>query len=482
MAGIGFELKKLYKDQGLFQTLKAHLYSVFVTVGPLIISILAITILYRILRHTGMHREELELIQGTIMYSFVFSVILTSGYCMMLSRYLADQLYVGDTENILATFYGSISFVAVVLGIMGTLFYFRSPLDMAYRAAAYFLFVGLSAQMVISVFISAVKNFRRVAFAFLGGVGAALVSGYVMSQVTELQDTLVVILAFDICIFYVIMVLTDEVRKYFGVRKLRFFDFLRYFETTFVPLLVNTFYTLGLYIHNFVFWVFSDVRHWIGGTYVYAPYYDIPAGYAFLSIIPTLVIFVVKVETSFYTKYTNYYQMINNNASLEDIEISKKEMMTTIYRELLYIMEIQLFFSLGCIILGMLYLPRVGFSSSQIDMFSIMVLGYYCVIMSFVVMTLLLYFDNQMGAMKISLLFVIVNGIFSWASIQLGEVYYGTGILMAGLVTLIYALVSLRGFLREIDYYVFCVHVAWSEDEAGLVGRVINWLYQGDGR
>ena len=45
MAGIGFELKKLYAAKGLVAKLKAHLYSTFVTVGPIVLSIIVITFL-----------------------------------------------------------------------------------------------------------------------------------------------------------------------------------------------------------------------------------------------------------------------------------------------------------------------------------------------------------------------------------------------------------------------------------------------------
>jgi len=478
MAGIGFELKKLYKDKGLLQTLKAHTYSIFVTIGPLIISVLAITFLYRILKYFGVPRVRLELLQGTIMYSFIFSVVLTSGYCMMLSRYLADRLYEKKTEEILSAFYGSISFILMILGIIGVSFYFNKPLEPVYKFFAYFLFVGLATQMVISVFISAIKDFKRVAFAFFYGVIGAFISGYCLFQFTDFQDILSVLIAFDICILIVIIFLAYEIKKYFAEKSPKFFNFMKYFELAYKPLLVNTFYTSSLYVHNFMFWIFSDLYRVIEGTYTYAPYYDIPAGYAFLSIMPTLVMFVVKVETSFYSKYANYFQLINNNACYEDIEVSKKEMFTSITRELTYMMEVQLFCSIAAIILGMKFLPLAGFTSSQIDIYSIVVLAYYCIIMCHVIMTLLLYFDYQKGALIITFTALVTNGVFTYISIQLGEAFYGVGFLASGILTLVLSLIILYKFLRNVDYYVFCVHVAWQSGTSGVLERLVDNMYE----
>ena len=39
MAGIGFELKKLFEKEGIFNGLKASVYSTIVTIGPTLISI-----------------------------------------------------------------------------------------------------------------------------------------------------------------------------------------------------------------------------------------------------------------------------------------------------------------------------------------------------------------------------------------------------------------------------------------------------------
>ena len=42
MAGIGFELKKLFKDSGFFSNLRAYAYSALVSLGPFILCTIVI--------------------------------------------------------------------------------------------------------------------------------------------------------------------------------------------------------------------------------------------------------------------------------------------------------------------------------------------------------------------------------------------------------------------------------------------------------
>lgn len=474
MAGIGFELKKLFKNEGLFSNLRAYLYSTFVTIGPIMISVLVITLLQLLLKYIGVGKYEREILQATITYSFIFSVILSSGYCMMLSRYLSDRLYTENNEDIVPALYGSMASILIISGIIGFVFYYRSPLDITYKFFSYILFVGLVVQTLLSIYISMVKNFKRVAYSFLYSTLTAAIIGYILINYTGMDKILSILIAFDICIIMVITLLVFEIQQYFKEKSTLYFNFIKYFSEYYLIFLTNIFYTTGLYIHNFVFWGFSSVNHIVADTYVYAPFYDIPAFYAFLSIMPTMVIFVVKVETAFYEKYRSYFYLINNGACYQDIELAKKDMEKILYRELIYIMQIQLFFSIGFIILGIQILPLVGFTTSMIDTFNILVLGYYCAIIMFVIMTILLYYDNKKDAFYITLFFMATSYFFTWATISLGEIHYGLGFFVAALLSLIFAIIQLRRYVKDIEYHVFCIQVSWKDKKGGLLEGLID--------
>lgn len=463
MAGIGFQLKKLFKRKGVIANLEAYLYSTLVTIGPTIICVVIITSINFILKRLGVSIKEIEILQATIMYSFIFSLILMSGYNMVLSRYLADKLYEKKYEDILPSLMGSISIMVVVGGVIGLLFYLPSKIDIVYKFFAYILFIQLIIQTIISTYVSALKNYKKISFSFIIGFIVAILLGFILYKITSMSLILICLIGFNIGFFLLNILLIYEVQNYFSIRSNKYYEFLKYFKRYIELFLTNTFWILGLYISNLVLWLVPSMQYIVVNTYVYAPKYDIPSFYSFLTIMPTLIIFVVKLETAFFTKYQNYFYFINNGASYDDIENAREAMKSTLYRELVYIMQIQLFFTLGFIIIGIKFLPMIGFTSKMIGLFNILTLGYYCAIMMFVIMTILLYYEDKNGAVLSSLIFFGVNLLFTILALFLGDSFYGISVLVAGVISLIFSLYRLRYFINNIEYYVFCKHSSWAK-------------------
>ncbi len=53
MAGIGFELKKLFKERSLFYDIKAYFISSLVSIGPVFLCILLITVMQYSMKAMG---------------------------------------------------------------------------------------------------------------------------------------------------------------------------------------------------------------------------------------------------------------------------------------------------------------------------------------------------------------------------------------------------------------------------------------------
>ena len=140
-----------------------------------------------------------------------------------------------------------------------------------------------------------------------------------------------------------------------------------------------------------------------------SPFYDLPVFYAYLTVVPTLVTFVVSVETSFYDKFRGYYDKILNGGTLLEITRAKWDMQRTLMQEVSFMMEVQLLFTVVSLALGIKLLPMLGFSNAQLYTFNILVLGYFVFIMSFIIMLIMLYFDDRRGVLAVSSLFVVLN-------------------------------------------------------------------------
>ena len=80
MAGIGFELKKLFNRQGLFASFRAYGYAGVVCTGPMLLGICIASWRYVIfVIKTGGSRHSRELLVCMITYTLLFSLTVSSG-------------------------------------------------------------------------------------------------------------------------------------------------------------------------------------------------------------------------------------------------------------------------------------------------------------------------------------------------------------------------------------------------------------------
>lgn len=461
MAGIGFELKKLFAKKGLFANTRAALYSTLVTVGPTIICIFMMVFFNWLLKINNIRLPSRQLFQGIILYSFVFSLILTSGYSIILSRYLADRIYEEKYEDIKASLYGSITLIMIIASIVAIIFYWNSQLNLFYKIFAYILFIENVIEIILCTYVTALKNCRIIALGFIIGFLLSILLGSVLMAIINVDPVLIALVCFDIGFLIVILVLCYEIQRYFTKDSGNYFGFICYFKKYYLLFFTNLFYILGLYVHNFIFWTIPEMNMIVGETYVFSPSYDIVAFYALLTTLPTTIIFVVKVETAIFSRYREYFYCINQGASYKDIEIAKIDMKKSIYNELSYLLYVQIIFTIGSIVFGNRFLPFHGFTSSMISTFNILTLAYYGIIMLFVITTLLLYFDDRIGACLITLGFLILNFILTYVSTLFGEVYYGFGTFIVSFIAICVSIKRLAYFLNNIDYYVFCKNSSW---------------------
>ena len=128
MAGIGFQLKELYNQSSFFAQLRAYGFSAVTAVGPMFLSILLITTTREWLVHLDAPISEVNLFMASAQYVFIFSQVLTGGFLFVISRFLADQMFMKKEANILSSLYGAIGVVAFLGFIAAIIFYWSSPL------------------------------------------------------------------------------------------------------------------------------------------------------------------------------------------------------------------------------------------------------------------------------------------------------------------------------------------------------------------
>jgi len=114
MAGIGFELKKLFRRKGLFASLRAYGYAGIICTGPMLLGVLLQLGILLLCSWAGAPRDQQDLLVCMITYTLLFSLTVTSFFSMPVTRYLADMLYEEQEQTILPSFWGSSSMMLVL--------------------------------------------------------------------------------------------------------------------------------------------------------------------------------------------------------------------------------------------------------------------------------------------------------------------------------------------------------------------------------
>ncbi|MCL5071769.1 MAG: exopolysaccharide Pel transporter PelG [Actinobacteria bacterium] len=472
MAGIGFELKKLFKETGFFSRIRAFTYSALVSLGPFVLCTIIIASILLFMNYMNISYKERELFIATIVYCFIFSQIIASGFKMVITRYIADTLYKEKFDMILPSLYGVLTVVIIFAGAAGILFFWSSPLPMILKLVSYLLFMELIIVFIMMEYLSTVKDYMKIVKSFLAGILSIVALSFVFLKYTSLDAVFGMLIAMDMGFMVIISFLMGYLKNFYGKSSKRYFDFLAYFDKYLSLFFVSFFYTLGLYSHNFLFWT-SDLGVKIGGTYVYAPVYDVPAFYAFLSIMPSMIMFVVSVETSFYDKYRVYYSLITGKGNFKDIENARKDMTRVLWSEIRNIMELQLFFTLVFIAAGYYVLPRLGLTQLSIDIFNLLALGAFMSILMMIILLILLYFEDRSGALFVSISFLSSNVILTYLTMNYSESTYGMGFFGSALFSLIIALTELLVYLKNINYHTFCGQPIIYKEKAGFFGKLL---------
>jgi len=453
MAGIGFQLKKMFNGRGLLTNIRAYGYSTIVTVGPLALCILLMTGAQQLLLSVDTPHSERELFLASTEYALIFSQIITGGFNLIVSRYVADQIFMNQYKNILASMYGVMSICISIGGIIAFVFFSFSPLNLTFKFVSYIFFMELIIIWIQCMYVSALKDYMKIVKSFFIGVFISGLAIVVCIAFFKLKSATAMVICLDMGFFFMIVKFTQYIREFFKVNNYKYFGFIPYLKKYPLLFFCGFLYTLGLYGHNLVVWQ-SDLKYTVADTFVIAPYYDVPVFFAYLSVLPAMVLFVVSVETNFYSAYKTYYNRILNSFPLKDILLAKKDMFKILSLELTFIAEIQLLVAIISIAIGLKFLPLLGFTFDQIQIYIILVLGYLFFIIMYTIVLLLLYYDDQKGANWTTVIYTIGSMLLSVLFLHGGN--FGFPVFISAFFSLLFGLWKLTHYLNNIDYYTFC--------------------------
>ncbi|MBM6899164.1 exopolysaccharide Pel transporter PelG [Gemmiger formicilis] len=469
MAGIGFELKKVFRDDSVFAVLRGYSLAAVVTEGPMMLMIVLLVALQRLMMGFGTPYRVREQFLFFMTYAMVFSLLLADTVLLFLDRFISDCIYRRRLQDVMPALYG-VAFFLLLLGAPAAGAYLCTlPVGWNVQLAAGLLFCVLLVLWVQMACLSAVKRYEYLLLGFLAGTATALVLAWVFLRlgVAPLSAALWgTALGFLVLLFlYMGQLLACYPSG--GWNLVVFFPALqRYAGLLLTGLLLG----VGLYGHNFVFWA-SAYRGQVFPTGVYCARYDVPAFFATLTILPMLVQFVVKLETRFAVRHRAYFDAILYGGRLEDIRAAKQEMEAVLYAELSHMMQMQLIVAIGSVAFLGNFLQTVGLDETMAGTFRVLCFGYCLYGLVKCGTVLLLYFDDRAGACRAAALFAVLSVGGSLVTLALGPDTWGAGFLLAGAVTGFWVLRRLRRYLEQLEYHVFCEQPLFAAPQGGVLCR-----------
>lgn len=479
MAGIGFALKRMFQKESFSSRALAYLYSSFIAAGPWIISVVSINLLLLLMKIANVNIVERNLFSATIVYSFIFSQLIVAPFQLVVTRYISDKLYLKKYEIMKPTFQGLASITFFISLCISIIFYFNKPLPIYYKIFSTYLFVIVSLIWVLIIFLSAVKNYKLIGKAYLyGGIlSLALIFYFLENPIkfNELSLSTNFLIAYVVGLSLIFIVLLLNFFSTFHDGSIYKYDFIRYFGKHSVLCLIGLFYTLGLWIDNLILW-FSDFKVKIYDTFIFAPFYDNAVFLAYLTTIVTLVLFLVTIETEFYSTYKKYFENANSQETLNVIENSKNKMIESLKYNLFYTFTFQFLITLTLVLIANPLFKFLEINYYIRDFFKITAIGAFFNISAFILLLILLYFEKRAKALIISICFFFTNTVFTIFFLNKPIEYTGFGFLIGSFITFILSILLLFNYFKNINYSTFALQPIYLSEDNGFFTKMANKL------
>lgn len=476
MAGIGFELKKIFAQKGVLNSVKAYGYAAVICTGPMLFGILMLLGITGLCMLSDTDISIRETLISMITHTLLASTLISSVFSSVVTRFIADKLFEDNKGAVLSVFWGS----TVIMMAIGDVLYGAFLLISGATFLQWILCFTLFGELIIvwnaMNFLSAIKDYKGIFLSFLTAVLTSVLVGALM---LALGLPVLESLLFAVGVGYGVMLVWDVVllHRYFPNTKESAFAFLRWMDDYLPLALSGLFMAVGMFSHLLIMW-YSDIGVQTSGLFYSAPWYDVPALLAFLTSVITTINFVVSVEVNFYPKYRTHYSLYNDRGTIDNIKQAEREMIGTLRTELFYSALKQLLFTVLVISLGgyLLDLLPLGFNEIMRGYFRTLCVAYGICAVGNMMMLILLYFTDYKGAVAVTAAFAASTVAFTLISLLFPNVYYGFGFLIAAVIFSIAGALRMDYFTKRLPYYILSVQPLVKEEKVGTFEKVGNFL------
>ena len=323
-----------------------------------------------------------------------------------------------------------------------------------YVFTGYCCFVSLVTVFYNMLYLSICKEYRLISLYFLTGMVTSFLLSLFLRFVCKVSITYSMLLALTVGFFVTAVLEWAKIHQFFSDNSEEYGRVFAYFRKYWHLILINFLYTLGLFVHNFVFWG-TDMAIHLVKTFVCNQPYDMATCLAMFTNISASVIFISRVEMYFHERYRAYADAVFGGRGI-DIRNTKKRMFRQLGSELMTLVRLQFIVSVIIYLLFVIFLPGMGYAGLVMRIYPMVAAGYFILFLMYSEIIFLYYFEDLKGALLTAVSFCGVTFLASLVAVHLSSIFYGTGVWVGSVTGFVVAYMRLRWMEKHLDEHMFC--------------------------
>lgn len=480
MAGIGIQLNKIFNKRTVTSSLYGIGFSFVVTIAPMLIIIACLILMYIVLGFNEIGYLEREIFSSTVLYIFIFSYLVCSPFNTVLSKYQTDRIFEKKYEDIRPCIYVGTITITTLATVISAPFYLHAiivgNIPIYFVFTSYLCFLGLTLTFSTMIYNSILKQYKKLSKYFVYGMIVTFVLSMVFHYLIRFTITYSMLLALTIGFFVIAVLELSNVFSYFTTNSRNYSGVLVYYRIYWKLIVANFCYSLGLFIHNFVFWM----EPWhlvVSDTYVSNQPYDMASFLAMITSLSASVLFISKVEMHFHERYKDYTESVIGG-KWERIEKAKNRMFRGLSSQIMSLCHLQFIVSIIMYLVAIIVLPILGFSGLIMEIYPQLAVGYFISFLMYSELLFLYYFDDLSGAMINSIIYLLVGLVATIFVTDLSPIWYGFGFTLASFCAFTYSYFRLRWIEKNLDTHIFCRGVVIKQIHEVMPDPVVYQAYR----
>ncbi len=452
MAGIGFALRAQLRKQTYVEVLRAYLVAGIIGSGPWLISIASMLFIGVFTEVVGGPDRVVTRFLATVTHLMALSLIAGGLMQLLFVRFVADRVFEKRESTIGPNIVGALLVTTLGAGVLGTgeaVALFDG--HVAFRAVFAATFVTLCDVWLLSALLSGMKAYRSLVGLVAGGYLVSVTASLALARFDLAGYLAGFLLGHTLMLAGMLVLLLRE----YPSDRLVAFEFLDR-KNVFLDLaLTGVLFNVAIWVDKFVFWTSAATSVRLIGPIRYSVVYDVPIFVAYLSVIPGMSVFFVRIETDFAEAYEAYFRAVREGDTLAEVRRFRDDLVVAARAGVYDILRIQGLTVVVLLLVGERLLAFFRIPIFYGYLFRVDVVGVGCQVFLLGLFTILFYLDYRKLVLALCVFFAASNLTLSLVSLRLGPCFYGFGFALSAALTSLVALSALSRRLDRLEYETF---------------------------